>query len=125
MAVKARNSNATNGDAKLPHRIDEIESLLLVCRPIISAALLLLDITRINAKNELRLIAKTLKKPELDIGIISRKTARGVVIVHQLAAEFEIKLAILRGALANLLRLLANVFIVVKSKFHLVGHNSS
>ena len=125
MAVKARNGNATNGNAKLPHRIDEIERLLLVCRPIIGAALLLLDIACINAKNELRLITKTLKKPELDIRIISRKTARGVIIVHQLAAEFEIKLAILRGTLANLLRLLADIFIVVKSKFHLIGHNSS
>ena len=125
MAVKTRNGNAANGDAELPHRIDEIERLLLVRRPVIGAALLLLDIARINAKNELRLIAKTLKKPELNIGIISGKTARGVVIVHQLAAEFEIELAILRGALTNLLRLLADVFVVVKSKFHLIRHNSS
>ena len=63
------------------------------------------------------------------VGLDRQQFSRTVMIAQgdflRILAEFEIELAILRGALTNLLRLLANVFIVVKSKFHLVGHNSS
>ena len=60
-----------------------------------------------------------LEHPELAVGLEAGQYAAGVVVVEELAAEFEVKLAReLCDALLNVLRLDGDVFVVVESVLH-------
>ena len=86
----------------------------------IAANFILLDIRCGDRNDNFCLICQLQQHAELAVRLKTRKHAGGVVVVEELAAEFEVKLvAELGDALADVLRLHAEVFIVVKPNFHI------
>ena len=114
VSVEARYRDAPHGDAVFLHRGDELQGLLLVGRPVVGPELLLLDVPGVNAEDHLGLVAEGLEKAHLHVGVVAREAARGVVVVRELAAELEIQLVELLGALQNLRTLRVEVPLVVE-----------
>ena len=57
VTVEARYRDSAHGNTELAHRVYELKGLFLVRRTVIGAALLLLDITGVDAKHKFGLIA--------------------------------------------------------------------
>ena len=78
----------------------------------------MLDVARVDAEKDLGLVAEGLEEAQLDVRIVAGQAARGVHVVHQLAAELQVELAEALRAAADLLGLFGQVFLVVKATFH-------
>ena len=114
----ARNHHAAEEKAEALEVVDELERVVRVGDAEVGAHLLVLDVARVDAEDDLGLVLEGLEEAELHVGVVAREAARGVEVVHELPAELEVELAVLRGAAADLLALLGEVLLVVEADLH-------
>ena len=98
--------------------VDQAHDVGVVGDAQVAAALVLLDVARADGDDDLRLIAQLQQHLDLVVRLKARQHARGVVIVEELAAEFQIQLAAeLADAFADALGLQADILLAVKTDF--------
>ena len=101
----ARDHHAAEEKAEALEVVDELERVVRVGDAEVGAHLLVLDVASVDAENDLRLVAERLQQAQLHVRIVAWQTARGVHVVHQLAAELQVELAKLRRPAADLVAL--------------------
>ena len=102
--------------------VDQAQGVVVIRDAEIAAALVALDVVRGDGDDDLRVPAHFHEHAHLAVRLKARQHARGVIIVEQLAAKFQIQLAAeMRDSLADLLRLQPYVLCVVKSN---IPHHS-
>ena len=105
--------------AALLECIDETQNVQIIGDAIVTAHLAADDVLSVDDDNDLGLILQLQQHLQLGIGLEAGQHAGGVVVIEQLAAEFQIQLVVeLRDPLPDVLRLHLQVFVVVKSFFH-------
>jgi len=77
-----------------PQVIDELQRVRVVGDAEIGAYLLALDVPRVDAEDQVRLVLEKPKQPHLDVGIVPGKHAGRMKVVHQLAAELKVELVV-------------------------------
>ena len=99
-----------------PKSVDEAESVVLIGDAEVAAALGALDIVGRDTDDDLGVILHLQQHAHLAVRLKARQDARGVVIVKELAAKFQIQLAAkLSDAVADVLGLELQIFVVVKA----------
>ena len=88
----ACNDDACDFDPPLTEIINKFQRVAVIRDSKIGTHFLSLDVTRVDAEHHLRFIAQLLQQTDLYIGIEAGKNSGGVIIIDQLAAEFEIQL---------------------------------
>ena len=110
---------AAHKQAALLECIDETQNVQIIGDAIVTAHLAADDVLSVDDDNDLGLILQLQQHLQLGIGLAAGQHAGGVVVIEQLAAEFQIQLVVeLRDPLPDVLRLHLQVFVVVKSFFH-------
>ena len=100
----------------IPENVNEPENVLIIGDPQIAPHFVLLDIPGIDGNDDLHIILELLEHSDLAVRRKARQHPRGVVIIEQLAAEFQIQLAAeLVDPLFDLLRLGGEVFLIVEA----------
>ena len=106
LAAILRDHHAVGAQAARARLVDQAERVRVVCNVQIAAPLGMLDVVGVEHQHQFRLLAQLKKHFELAIRLKPRQYARGVIIVEELAAKFQVQLAAkLRDALPDVLRL--------------------
>ena len=99
--------------------VDEAQHVQIVGDAVVAAHLAADDVLGADDDDDLGLLLELQKHLQLGVRLKAGQHAGSVVIVEQLAAEFQIQLIVkLLDALADMLRLHRKIFVVVKSYFH-------
>ena len=99
--------------------VDETQHVQIVGDAVVAAHLAADDVLGADDDDDLGLLLELQKHLQLGVRLKAGQHAGGVVIVEQLAAEFQIQLIVkLLDALADMLRLHRKISVVVKSYFH-------
>ena len=99
--------------------VDETQHVQIVGDAVVAAHLAADDVLGADDDDDLGLLLELQKHLQLGVRLKAGQHAGSVVIVEQLAAEFQIQLIVkLLDALADMLRLHRKIFVVVKSYFH-------
>ena len=115
---------AAHIEAVFMKRVDQPQDVGVIGDAQISAYFIFLNVLCADDDDQLRLAAELLEHVQLGIRGKSRKHAGSVVIIKQLAAEFQVQLVVeLFNALPDMLRLCAQVLFVIKSCFHYIFLN--
>ena len=108
--------NAADEKTDAAECVDKSERILVVGDAEVAAALVAFNIVGGNGDNDLRLVLHFKQHLDLAVRLEARQYARCVVIVKQLAAEFEVQLAAeFCDSVSYVARLLAHVFFVVEA----------
>ena len=112
-------AHAAHIQAHLLKRVDQAQHVQIVGDAVVTADLVADDVLGADNDDHLGLILQLQQHLQLGIGLEAGQHAGGVVVIEQLAAEFQIQLVVeLRDPLPDVLRLHLQVFVVVKSFFH-------
>ena len=112
-------AHAAHEQAPLLKRVDEAQHVEVVGDAVIAAHLVADDVLGADDDDDLSLILELQQHLQLGVRLEAGQHAGGVVVIEQLAAEFQIQLVVeLRDPLPDVLRLHLKVFVVVKSFFH-------
>ena len=96
------------------------EHIFIVGNAEVGTHLVFLNVVRTDRDDDLRIVAQLLEHADLAVGLEAGQHPGGVVIIEQLAAEFQIQLAAELGQpLRDVLCLQTQVFVVVKAELHL------
>ena len=99
--------------------VDETQHVQIVGDAVVAAHLAADDVLGADDDDDLGLLLELQKHLQLGVRLKAGQHAGSVIIVEQLAAEFQIQLIVkLLDALADMLRLHRKIFVVVKSYFH-------
>ncbi len=93
LTAKVRYHDAAEIQPYTAKSVDETQSVLIICDAEVAAVLAALDIVGRDGDDDLRHIAHLKEHTDLAVGKEARKHARCVIIVEELAAEFQIQLA--------------------------------
>ena len=116
LAAVVRDADAAHVEADGAEGVYEPEGVLVVGDAEVPAALAALHVVGRDDYHYLRLVLHLEEHAHLAVRLEARQHARGVVVVEELAAELQVELpAEAADALAYLLRLEADVFLVVKA----------
>ena len=116
LAAKMREHHAADVEPAAAERVDQAEGVLVIGDAEVAAALVALDVVRRDDDDDLRVVLHLHEHAHLAVRLEARQDAGGVIIVKELAAEFQIELAAEKvDPLADLFRLHAHVFVVVKT----------
>ena len=111
--------HAAGGEAHGAEDVHEAQHVLVVGDAQVSADLALLDVVGVDGDDDLHLVGKAFEHADLGVGLEPGQHARGMVVVEQLSAEFQIELAAeLVDAVADVLCLKRDVLVVVESDAH-------
>ena len=114
----ARQHDAAYVQAKATEGVDQAQNVLVVCNAKVATYLVFFNIRRVDGDDDLRLCRKLQQHTDLTVGRKSGQSARGVIVIKQLAAEFKIELAAeFLDALVNVSGLGADILLVVKTDF--------
>ena len=112
-------ADAAHEQAALLKGVDEAQNIEVVGDAVVAAHLVADDVLCADDDDDLGLILQLQQHLQLGVRLKAGQHAGSVVIVEQLAAEFQIQLIVkLLDALADMLRLHRKIFVVVKSYFH-------
>ena len=113
-----RQRDAADVQAEAAENVDQADHVGVVGDAEVAAALVLFDVVRVDRDHDLGLVLELEQHLDLVVRLKARQHAGSVVIVEELAAEFEIQLAAeLVDALADALRLQPDVLLTVKTDF--------
>ena len=93
LAGVLRDDDAADVEADAAERVDQAQHVHIIGDAQIAAALVLLDVARVDGDDDLRLLLQLEQHFHLSIRLKARQDARGVIVVKELAAELEIELA--------------------------------
>ena len=100
----------------VPENINEAEHILVIGDAQIPPHFILLNVTGVDGDDDLHIVLQLLKHPNLAVRLKARQYPGGVVIVKQLAAEFQIQLtAELMNALFDLLGLCGEILLIIEA----------
>ena len=120
LMIVTRDDHAGNEQLLFAERIDQPQDFAVVCDIQIVAHFVVLDVAGMDRDDDLRAVLELFQHPDLAVRRKARQHARRMVVVKQLAAEFQIQLVPERAdPLQNLLRLQRDVPVVVKTDFHM------
>ena len=115
LPFEAGDHNGPHVETVLAQVVDQLEGVGVVGDPEIRPYLAAVDISGIDAENDLGLVGELLQEAHLHIGVEPRQDTRGVVVVQQLAAELQVQLpAHLAHSLADGLALFGQIALVVE-----------
>ena len=116
LVIEAGNDDRAHIDAPTPQVVDQLHCVGVVGNAEVGPNLFALDVPRINAEQNVRLILEFPDQPHFHVGIVARKHAGRMVIEEELPAELEIELVVeLLHTLDNFRRLFLDVALVVES----------
>ena len=119
LVLEAGDHHAGGGETHGAEDIQQAQDVFVIGDAQIAAHLVLLDIVSVDGDDDLNVLGHLLQHTDLAVGLKARQHARGMVVVEQLAAEFQIQLAAeLADPLADMLSLQSQVFIVVETDAH-------
>ena len=123
LAAVVRDDDAADVQADAAEGVDQAQGVVLVGDAEVAAALRALDIIRGDGDDDLRLVLHLEQHLHLAVRLEAGEHARGVVVVEQLAAEFQIQLAAeFADAVPDVLGLELHIFLIVKADpVHLSG----
>ena len=73
--------------------IHQAQAVVVVADAEVAAQLVLFNVVRADRDHDLHIVAQLLEHPNLAVGLKAGQHAGGVVVVEELAAEFQIQLA--------------------------------
>ena len=115
----AGHDHAVDRQPHTAHEVDLPQQIEVVADAEIGADLVLFDVVGADAEDNLCLIRHRAQQTDLRVRLEAGQHPRGVVVVEQLAAEFEIQLAVeLAHPLEDVLALLLHVQVVIEAFFH-------
>ncbi len=115
LSAVAGQHHAAHIQAHVPENVDEPENVLIIGDAQVPPHFILLNIAGVDGDDDLHVVLQLLKHPDLAVRRKARQHPGGMVIVKQLAAEFQIQLAAeLVNPLLDLLRLCGEVFLIVE-----------
>ena len=116
LAAIVSDYHAADKETNAAECVDKAQRVLIVGDAEVAAALVAFDIVGGNGDNDLRFVLHFKQHFDLAVRLEARQYARCVVIVKQLAAEFEVQLAAeFCDSVSYVARLLAHVFFVVEA----------
>ena len=96
--------------------VDQAQHIILIGDAKVAADLVLLNVGRGDGDHDLHIVLELLEHTDLAVRLKARQNTGSMVIIKQLAAEFQIQLAAeLGNALADLFGLGGQVFLIVKT----------
>ena len=99
--------------------IDEPQHVLVVGDTQIAAYFVLFDVRRVDRDDDLHILLQGAEHTDLAVWLKTRKHTGGMIVVKELAAEFQIELAAELGdALADLMGLDCQIGLIVKTRRH-------
>ena len=108
---------------KQPHaleRVDQPQNVHIVGDAVVAAQLAADDILGIDGDDDLGLVFQLQQHLQLGVRLEPRQHARGVVVVKQFAAKLHVQFVVKLGdPLPDMGRLHRQIFVVVKSQFHI------
>ena len=108
--------HAAHAQPPAPELVDEPEHIAVVGDAQVPPDLVLLDVAGVDGDDDLRLVPQLLQHPQLAVRLKAGQYPAGVVVVKELAAEFQIELAPELGdAVPDVLGLGGQIFLVVKA----------
>ena len=111
--------HAAHIEAQRTEHIDEPQHVLVIGDAQVAPHLALFDVPGADGHHDLHLVLHGAQHPDLAVRLKAWQHPAGVMVVKQLPAELQIQLpAELCAALADVLRLHAQVLLVVKTRFH-------
>ena len=111
--------DAACGEAHGAEDVHEAQHVLVVGDPQVSAHFALLDVVRVDGDDDLHVVREAFEHADLGVGLETGQHASGMVVVEQLAAEFQVELpSELLDAAADVLGLQCDVLVVVESVAH-------
>lgn len=103
--------------------VDESQYVLVVGDTEVAAGLAFFDMVGVDGDDDFHIVHQTFQHAELGVRLKAGQHARGVVVVEELASEFQIEFAAeLRDALSDVGGLQLDVFFVVESLAHRGRH---
>ena len=116
-------NHGSHVEASRAEDVDEAQHVLVVGDTEVAAGLALLDVVGVDRDDDLHVRGHALEHAELGVRLEAGQHARGVVVVEELASEFQIQLASeLVDAPPDVGGLQFDVFVVVESLSHVVRH---
>jgi hypothetical protein len=88
-----RNYDASDVKADATEFVDQTERVQIVGDTEVAALFILFNIVRGNGNDDLRAVSKLIEHLDLTVGKEARKYAGGMIVIKQLAAEFQIELS--------------------------------
>ena len=111
--------HAAHIEAQRAEHVDQPQYVIVIGDAQIAPNFAFFNIAGADGHHDLHLVLHGAQHPDLAVRLKARQYPAGVVVVKQLAAELQIQLAAeLCAALANMLRLQRQIFVVVKTQFH-------
>ena len=119
LPAEAGDDHAAHIQPRFAEGVDEAQRLRVVADAQVAAQLVGFDVLRVDGDHHLGAVGQRFEHAQFAVGLKAGQDARGVVVVKQFAAKFQIQLAAeLLDALADALGLQADVHVVVKSLPH-------
>ena len=108
--------HAAHEQAQAPEDVDQAEDVVVIGDAQVAPDLVLLNVRRVDGNDDLHILLKLLEHPDLAVRLEARQDPGGMVVVEQLAAEFQVQLAAeLGNPLFDLFGLGGEVFLIVKA----------
>ena len=119
LTAVVRDDDAADIEPAALKGVDQAQHIQIVGDAVVAAHLAADDVLGADDDDDLSLLLELQKHLQLGVRLKAGQHAGSVVIVEQLAAEFQIQLIVkLLDALADMLGLHRKIFVVVKSYFH-------
>ena len=93
LAGVLRDDHVADEEAHAAEHVHQAQQVVIVGDAQIAARLALLDIVGVDARDDLDVVDEALEHADLGVRLEARQHARGVVVVEELAAEFQVELA--------------------------------
>ena len=111
-------NHAAHKEAVAAEGVDQTQNIHVIGDAQVSADLVLLNVIGIDDQDDLHVLPNLDQHVDLRIGPESRKNPGGVIVIKQLAAEFQIELSSkLSDPFADALRLHLQISVIVKPDF--------
>ena len=88
-----RNYDASDVKADATEFVDQAERVQIVGDTEVAALFILFNIVRGNGNDDLRAVSKLIEHLDLTVGKEARKHTGGMIVIEELAAEFQIELS--------------------------------
>lgn len=118
LAVKESNDDRTNIKTFSTEEFDKTDDFSFVGNEVVGADFGVLDGARVDAENDFGLVFEFLKKLDFEVGGEAGQSTGGVLIVDELATEFEVELVKHFDAFLDFLFLDFEILFGIKTFFH-------